>query len=373
MILSKKIRLFPNEDQEKLLIKSCNVARYIYNYTISKEEENYKEGKPFIKDNDIRKEITQLKKKEEYKWLNEVSNNVAKQSVKDACIAYKNFFKGLVDKPRFKKKGKCKESFYNDDYKLKIKEESILIEKVGWIKIKPNQIQEGKHYTNPRISYDGKYWFISLGYEVEKVKEELSDEVIGIDVGIKALATLSTGYTIKNINKTSTMKKLEKRKKRFQRQISRKFEKNKKGKENTKTKNIEKLIVKQKLIERRMKNIRMNQIHQETSIIVKQKPKRIVMEELDIQKMKKDKHLSHLLQGTSMYELKRVLKYKCELHSIDFKTVDKHYASSKICSCCGNRKTILSLSTRKYVCEQCGLVIDRDLNAALNLKNYKFE
>ena len=122
-----------------------------------------------------------------------------------------------------------------------------------------------------------------------------------------------------------------------------------------------------------MRNIRMNQIHQETAKIIKGKPCRVVMEELDIQTMKKDKHLAYLLQGTMMYEFKRVLKYKCELHSIDFKTVNKYYASSKICSCCGNRKTILSLSTRKYVCEQCGLVIDRDLNAALNLKNYKFE
>ena len=191
-----------------------------------------------------------------------------------------------------------KESFYNDDYKLKIKEESLLLEKVGWIKIKPNQVDKNIHYTNPRITYDGKYWYISLSYEKEVITEELTDEVIGVDVGIKNLATCSNGYIVNNINKTITMKKLEKRKKRLQRQISRKFKKNIKGKEYIKTKNIEKSLKKQKLIERRMSNIRMNQIHQATSTIIKEKPCIVVMEELDIQAMKKDKHLAYLLQGT---------------------------------------------------------------------------
>lgn len=372
MIIAKKVRLFPTKTQEDKMIESCNTARYIYNYTLDKQEKNHKDGNKFIKDTEIRKELTKLKKTLEFKWLNNVSNNVTKQAVKDACKAYNNYFKGLSEKPKFKKKGKCKQSFYNDDYKLKIKQESILIEKVGWVKIKPNQVDENTHYTNPRITYDGKYWYISLSYEKDNVKEQLTNEVIGIDVGIKTLATCSNGYVVENINKTSTIKKLEKRKKRLQRTISRKFAKNKKGKEYIKTKNIEKSFKKQKLIERRIKNIRLNQIHQATSKIIKMKPSRIVMEELDIKQMKKDKHLSHLLQGVMMYEFKRILKYKCELHTIEFKTVDKYYASSKICSCCGNRKPILSLSERKYKCEACGLVINRDLNASINLKNYKF-
>ena len=372
MIIAKKIRLFPTKQQEIKMIESCNTARYIYNYTLAKQEQNHKEGNHFIKNTEIRKELTQLKKTEKFSWLNNVSNNVTKQAVKDACNAYIKYFKGLSEKPKFKKKGRSKESFYNDDYKLKIKEESLLLEKVGWIKIKPNQVDKNIHYTNPRITYDGKYWYISLSYEKEVITEELTDEVIGVDVGIKNLATCSNGYIVNNINKTITMKKLEKRKKRLQRQISRKFKKNIKGKEYIKTKNIEKSLKKQKLIERRMVNIRMNQIHQATSTIIKEKPCRVVMEELDIQTMKKDKHLAYLLQGTMMYEFKRVLKYKCELHSISFKTVDKYYASSKTCSCCGNRKPILSLSERIYKCDNCGLKINRDLNAAINLKNYQF-
>ena len=223
MIIAKKIRLFPTKEQEEKMIESCNVARYIYNYTLAKQERNYKDGNKFIKNTEIRKEITKLKKTEEFSWLNNVSNNVTKQAVKDACNAYLKYFKGLSEKPRFKKKWKSRESFYNDDYKLKIKEESLLIEKVGWVRIRPNQVDKNTHYTNPRITYDGKYWYISLSYNKETIKEELTGEVMGIDVGIKNLATCSNGYVVKNINKSVTMKNLEKRKKRLQRQISRKF------------------------------------------------------------------------------------------------------------------------------------------------------
>jgi putative transposase len=134
MILSKKIRLKPTKEQEKMLYKSAGTARFIYNWTLAKQEENFKSGNKFISDNDLRKELTILKKTEEYKWLNEVSNNVAKQAVKDACNAYKNFFKGLSDKPRFKSRKRSKKSFYNDNIKLKVKPKMVLIEKVGWVK-----------------------------------------------------------------------------------------------------------------------------------------------------------------------------------------------------------------------------------------------
>lgn len=130
MILAKKIRLYPTAEQEHKLWKSVGTARFIYNWTLNKQEENYKNGGNFIKDNDLRKEITQLKK-DELLWLNGVSNNVAKQAVKDCCNAYKKFFKGLVDKPRFKSRKKSKPSFYNDTAKLKVKNKSVLIEKVG--------------------------------------------------------------------------------------------------------------------------------------------------------------------------------------------------------------------------------------------------
>ena len=133
MILAKKVRIYPTKEQEQKLWQSVGTARFIYNWTISKQQESYKNGGKFIKDNDLRKEITQMKKNE-LSWLNEVSNNVAKQAVKDACNSYKNFFKGLSAFPKYKSRKKSKPSFYNDTSKLKVKTKSVLIEKVGWIK-----------------------------------------------------------------------------------------------------------------------------------------------------------------------------------------------------------------------------------------------
>lgn len=223
MILSKKVRLYPTKNQEENLWKSVGTARFIYNWTLARQEENYKNGGKFISDGVLRKELTQLKKSE-LSWLNEVSNNVAKQSVKDACNAYKRFFFKLSDRPKFKSKRKSKKSFYNDNVALRVKENKLVkIEKIGWIKTN-EQIPVGVKYSNPRISYDNKYWYISVGIEQEEIQEELTDISLGIDLGLKDLAICSDGRVYKNINKSHVVRKIEKRLKRLQRQVSRKYE-----------------------------------------------------------------------------------------------------------------------------------------------------
>ena len=223
MILSKKVRLYPTKNQEENLWKSVGTARFIYNWTLARQEENYKNGGKFISDGVLRKELTQLKKSE-LSWLNEVSNNVAKQSVKDACNAYKRFFFKLSDRLKFKSKRKSKKSFYNDNVALRVKENKLVkIEKIGWIKTN-EQIPVGVKYSNPRISYDNKYWYISVGIEQEEIQEELTDISLGIDLGLKDLAICSDGRVYKNINKSHVVRKIEKRLKRLQRQVSRKYE-----------------------------------------------------------------------------------------------------------------------------------------------------
>lgn len=375
MILAKKVRLYPTEVQEQKLWQSVGTARFIYNWTISRQEENYKNGGKFISDNDLRKEITQLKKSE-LQWLKEVSNNVAKQAVKDACDSYKRFFKGLADKPRFKSRKKSKPSFYNDNCKLKVEDKSVLIEKVGWINIKPYSIPLGVKYSNPRISFDGKYWYISVGVERELSKVKLTDESIGIDVGVKDLAICSNGMTFKNINKTKEVKRLKKVLKRKQRKVSRKYEINKikKGGENRcqfkKTNNIIKLEKEIRLLHRRLTNIRSNHIHQATNKIVKTKPSRVVMETLNIKGMMKNRHLSKAIAEQCLYEFKRQIQYKCKKYGIEFVEADKWFPSSKTCSYCGAIKKDLKLKDRVYQCS-CGLKIDRDLNASINLSRYK--
>ena len=368
MILAKKIRLYPTMEQEQKLWQSVGTARFIYNWTLNKQEENYKNSGKFIKDNDLRKEITQLKKNE-LSWLNEVSNNVAKQSVKDCCNAYKNFFKGLAEKPRFKSKKKSKPSFYNDTSKLKVKTKSVLIEKIGWIKTK-EQVPMDVKYTNPRISYDNKYWYISVGVEVEQHAIQLTGESLGIDVGVKDLAICSNGMTFKNINKSKEVRRLNKSLKRKQRQCSRKYEINKKGKEYVKTKNIAKLEKQIKLIHRKLSNIRLNYIHQVTTKIVKTKPSRIVMEDLNIKGMMKNKHLSEAVAEQCLYNFKMIMKYKCEFYGIEFIEADRYYPSSKLCSSCGSIKRDLKLKDRTYKCS-CGLSINRDYNASINLSRYE--
>lgn len=369
MILGNKVRLYPTKEQEQKLWQSVGTARFIYNWTLAKQEENYKNGGKFIKDGELRKELTILKKSE-LNWLNEVSNNVAKQSVKDGCNAYKLFFKGIADKPRFKSRRKSKPSFYNDTSKLKVKENVVLIEKVGWINIKKNSIPIDCKYTNPRISFDGKYWFISVGIEKEQLLVELTKESIGIDVGIKYLAICSNGMTFKNINKTRVVKQLEKRLRRLQRRVSRKYLKNKEGSKFVKTSNIIKFEKQIKLLHRKLANIRSNHSHQATNMIVKTKPSRVVMESLNIKGMMKNKHLSKAIAKQCLYEFKRQMQYKCEFNGIEFVQSDKWFPSSKLCSCCGNIKKDLKLSDRGYKCE-CGNVMDRDFQASLNLSRYK--
>ena len=368
MIRAKKIRLKPTKEQEKQLWKSAGTARWVYNWVLNRQKSNYEQGGKFISDNDLRKEMTQLKRQDDFKWLSDVSNNVAKQAVKDACDAYKKFFKGQSQFPKFKSRRKSKASFYNDIAKLKVKKNLVLIEKVGWIKTS-EQLPMNVKYTNPRISFDQKYWYVSVGIEEELEQTELTEEVIGIDLGVKELAVCSNHQVFKNINKTKEVRKIEKRLRRLQRKVSRKYEMNKEGSRFVKTSNIIKIEKKIQHLHRRLTNIRDNHIHQATNAIVKTKPCKVVMEDLNVSGMMKNRHLSKALANQKMFEFICQMKYKCKKYGIEFIQVDRFYPSSKTCSCCGTTKKDLKLSDRTYACE-CGLKIDRDLNASINLANY---
>ena len=397
MIISKKIRLLPTKEQEQKMWQSVGTARFIYNWTLNRQLTNYQNGRKFIQDGELRKELTQLKKSS-LSWLNEVSNNVTKQSVKDCCNAYKNFFKikdkhfsketvekakrqnkqltvyDLEGHPRFKSKKKSRNSFYNDPVKLKVKEnKTVLLEKIGWIKTS-EQLPICK-YMNPRITYDNKYWYISIGIEVNIKKQELTDVSLGIDLGLKDLAICSNGKVFKNINKTKMVKKLEKRLKRKQKQCSKKYELNKTMKGGScqfnKTKNIYKIEDAIKLLHRRLNNIRNNYLHQVTNSIVKTKPYKIVIEDLNVKGMMKNRHLSKAIQKQCFYKFRQYITYKSELNGIELVVANRYFPSSKTCSECGCIKQDLKLKDRVYKCSHCGAVIDRDLNAAINLSMYQ--
>ena len=381
MVKAIKVMLIPNNVQKTKLFQYAGASRFAYNWALAREKENYEKGGRFIPDTELRKEFTRLRHSDEYAWLLNVSNNVTKQAIKDACSAYKNFFKGLQRYPRFKAKKKSMPKFYQDNIKIQFRDTHVKFEgfsfsrkankqKLNWVKLAEHgRIPTDAKYRNPRVSFDGLNWWISVCVEFPDCRDRSNHDGIGIDLGIKDLAICSDGNTYKNINKSQTVKKLEKCKRRLQRSVSRKYEHNKKGGSYCKTNNIvkkEKLLLK---VNHRLANIRKDYLNQTTSEIVNRKPRFICIEDLNVSGMIKNRHLSKAVQNQGFFEFRKQLEYKCNDRGIQLIVADRSYPSSKRCSCCGKIKKDLRLSDRTYKCE-CGNVIDRDFQASLNLKAY---
>ena len=410
MTKSYKVMLVPNKCQRTRLFEFAGSARFAYNWALNREMTAFKNGEKFISDYDLRKEFTVLRNSAEYSWLKKISNNVTKQAVKDCCIAYGKFFEkqkttnikftkkklahfarigksptvyDMNGHPKFKSKRNGDFKFYQDTEKIQITSTHVKLEaiatskrknrqKLNWIRLaEVGRIPVGVKYKNPRISFDGLNWWLSVAVEFKPEKTEGNfTETLGIDLGIKELAVLSDSTFYPNINKTDTVRKLKKRQRRLQRSISRKYEMNKKeGDSYFKTCNIiksEKLLLK---IHHRLANIRQNYRHQVTTEIIARKPRVIVLEDLNVQGMMKNKHLSKKIQEQGWYDFRKLIEYKAEWSGIEVVLVDRFYPSSKTCIKCGKIKKDLKLSDRIYRCE-CGNVIDRDLQAAINLKRY---
>jgi len=382
MIESIKVRLLPNNKQLTKLFQYASCTRFAYNWALAREQENYKEGNKFLQDGELRKEFTQLKKQEDYKWLTKISNNVTKQAIKDACNSYKRFFKGQSKYPKFKSKKRSKPSFYQDGGKIQFTDTHVKVEgftmshrknkqKLNWIKLcEKGRIPTNCKYMNPRITYDGLHWWVSVSVEVDNnTNSPPISEGIGIDLGLKDLAVCSDGNTYKNINKTNKVKKIEKRKRRLQRSISRKYNMNKRGESYKKTSNIIKREKELLKLSKRLTNTRHNHLHQITSEIVKRKPSFICIEDLNVSGMMKNKHLSKAVQQQGFYEFRRQIEYKSAWNNIPVIIADRFFPSSRLCSCCGMINKDLKLSDRIYKCD-CGNIIDRDFQASLNLKQY---
>ena len=381
MIKSIKVRLRPNSTQLTRLFQYAGCARFAYNWAIVREQENYSQGNKFLSDCELRREFTQLKKLPEYEWLNKVSNDVTKQSIKEACNSYIKFFKKQSKYPKFKSKKRSKQSFFQDGFKIRFTDTHVKVEgfpmskkrnkqKLNWIKLcEKGRIPTDCKYMNPRFTYDGLYWYVSVSIEVDDNIDTSLNDGIGIDLGLKDLAICSDGHTYQNINKTQRVKKLEKQKRRLQRSVSRKYNMNKKGESYKKTSNIIKREKELLKLTRRLTHIRHNYLHQTTSEIIKRKPSFICIEDLNVRGMMKNRHLSKAVRQQRLYEFRRQIEYKSAWNNIPVVIADRFFPSSKLCSCCGMIKKDLKLSDRIYKCE-CGNVIDRDFQASLNLKAY---
>lgn len=388
MIKAIKVRLYPTKIQEELMFKSASIARFSYNWGLAFLNKYYEENKKTLSIGELRKEFTKIRNDEEFSWLKEVSSEIPQQALKDLGESFKKFFRKESSFPRFKKKGKCEVSFFHLNNKFIVKDKYIKLEKIGYVKMKDEgRIPIGNYkknkvkVLNPRIKFNGRFWCVYLALEVEdEVDTDLTDESIGVDLGIKDLAIVSNiDKPFKNINKSKEVKRLNKKLKRLQKQVSRKYDMLKsgntfkKGEKLSKTQNIIKIEKQIKIVHKKIADIRLNHIHQITNTIVKTKPCRVVVEDLNVKGMIKNKHLSKAISEQCFNKFISILEYKCKWNGIEFVKADRFYPSSKICSCCGTIKKDLRLKDRTYICTnpKCNLIIDRDKNASINLANYK--
>lgn len=374
MIKGYKIRIYPNKEQKILIEKHIGACRFIWNYMLNLQNENYKKEHKILTYTFMCNNLTGLKKQKDYLWLNEVANASLQRICRDFYETSRLFINKKSNAPKFKNKKNINQVYPVRGDRFYFKNNKIHITKIGFIKCKFdfNFEKINKSFYNVRLSKESNKYFISFGLECENQVRQLNDYSMGIDLGVKDLAVVAYGdnsLVFHNINKSSKMKKLDIEIKHLQRSISRKYEANKQGNKYVKTNNIIKAEEKLRKIYKKISDIRNNYIHQTTHKLIELLPKRVVMEKLNVLGMMKNKHLSKAIGEQNFYKFIEYMKYKCEWNGIEFIQVDRFYPSSKKCSCCGNIKKDLKLSDRVYVCK-CGLNIDRDLNAAINLKNY---
>lgn len=411
MIQSYKVILIPNNKQNTKLFRFAGARRFAYNWALAREMAAFQNGEGLINANDLRTEFTKLRHTEEHKWLESISNNVTKQAIKDCYAAYQKFlakqkktgyvkyskkklahFARIGKKltvydmnghPKFKSRKHSTPKFYQDVDKIKFTATHVKLENIAASRRKnrklANYIRLAEHgripvdakYLNPRVSFDGEHWWISVSVETpDIILTGVYGDGIGIDLGVKDLATLDDNTRFKNINKTSKVRKLKKKRRRLQRQVSNKYQMNKKGDSYCKTNNLIKGEKKLLRINHRLANIRANYLHQITTAIIKRKPSFICLEDLNVRGMKANKHLAESVQEQGFYEFRQQVEYKAARAGITVVIADRFYPSSKTCLACGHIKKGLKLSERTYKCPVCGNIADRDLQAAINLKRY---
>ncbi|MCC2439757.1 RNA-guided endonuclease InsQ/TnpB family protein [Bacillus paranthracis] len=374
MILAKKVRLIPTPEQEKVLRNHAGAARFAYNYCKRMSDRYYKLFGKSVSQLALQKRFTKIKKRKRYEWLKEINAQVPKQASKDFDTARKHSFKKYKNgyHTSYKSKKDLIQGFYANYERLVIGKKVVHIQSIGEVKTS-QQLPRNKKPSNPRVTFDGRHWWISVGFQEDFESQELTNESIGVDVGLKELFVASNGMKERNINKDAKVKKLLKRKKSAQRDMSRRFKKGVK----IQSAGYEKAKAEHLRLSRKIMHIRNNHIHQATAKLVKTKPMRIVVEDLSISNLLKNKKLSKAFLFQKLNFFFQCLSYKCEKYGIAYVKADKWFASSKICSCCGVKydhsvqpEGQWSLKIREWRCASCNSYHDRDVNAAINLSRW---
>ena len=385
MLKSFKTEIKPTQEQIVKINKTIGTCRYLYNFYLAHNKELYDKGEKFMsaKSFSVWLNNEYIPDNKDKSWIKEVSSKAAKQSLENANRAFSRFFKGQSGFPRFKKKSNqdVKMYFVKTDAKAVIRCERhrIKIPTLGWVRLKEKgyipTTKQGYVIKSGTVSCKAGRYYVSVLIDVpDTEKTRLNDFGLGIDLGVKEFAVISDGVIKKNINKTAKLKKLEKKLKRNQRCLSRKYEdlkkRNNKMKGEATRQNIQKQVLKVQKLHHRIDNIRTDYINKTIAEIVKTKPSYITIEDLNVKGMMKNKHLSKAVASQKFYEFRTKLEKQCKESGIELRVVDRFYPSSKLCHCCGFIKKDLKLSDRIYKCD-CGYKCDRDFNASLNLRDAK--
>jgi putative transposase len=368
MIKAHVIKLHPNKTQEKLLKQSCGVARYAFNWALDKWTKfnwaldkwtkDYEKG---IKQTaySLIKHLNSIKRKE-FPWMQETSKTCSQYAIHNVENAFKKMWKEKKGYPKFKKKrGKNAFVAIDDKNNFKQKDFKLRLPRIGWIKCAENLRFTGK-VNRVTIKNIADMWFAVINIDVFQKEVPVINEnqiIIGVDIGIKKMIVLSDGKTFEN---PKALQKNEQSLKKMQKRLSKK---------NKDSKNYEKQRIKIAKKHYKISSIRKNSIHQATSYIVKNYDI-VCVETLDVKQMLKNKNLSKLISDVSFSEILRQLSYKTQWKNKKLIKADQYFPSSKLCSSCNYKKDNLKLSERTYKCKNCGLEIDRDLNASKNLANY---
>ena len=367
---SFKIRLEPNNRQTTAFLKHCGTARHAYNAGLSYCNDLYSSGEKVPSAITLHKWLVATIKKEN-PWYYEVSKCSPQEALRNLEKAFKSFHRiqkqskySLKDKkgrlkglPNFKKKGN-KDSFYLEGT-IRIEKNLIKLPKIGWIKC--SEVLPNGNIKNVVVSRKGDEWFISLKTEYISVRTNKQYSTVGVDLGVKTLATLSNGEVFENLK---PYKNAKKKLRKQQKEVSRRFVNGAKNQSN----NYKKSVLKLSKTHAKVANVRKDNLHKITSYLSKNF-ETVVIEDLKVSNMSKNKNLASAILDGGFYEFKRQLLYKKEWYGGNLILANTYFPSSKLCSCCGSRKEVLKLSEREYVCTECSSIIDRDLNASINLKN----
>ena len=379
LLKSFKTEINPTEEQKARIRRTIGTCRYVYNFYLGHNKALHDNGEKFMTGKSFSLWLNNeyIPDNPDKTWIREVYSKAVKKSIEDGCTAFTRFFKHQSDFPKFKKKGKSDVKMYfvrNNPKDCQCERHRLKISTLGWVRIKEKgyipTTKDGYMIRSGTVSVKAGRFYVSVLVEIPDVNiDNNSNEGIGIDLGLKDLAIVSNGKTYRNINKSAGLKKLEKQLIREQRSLSRKYENLKKG-ESTQRANIQKQRLKVQKLHHKMDNIRTDYINKTIAEIVKTKPSYITIEDLNVKGMMKNRCLSKAVASQKFYEFRTRLKAKCDENGIELRVADRFYPSSKTCHHCGSVRKNLKLSDRIYRCE-CGYVADRDLNAALNLKDAK--